>query len=114
MLYALTLKEWPSGDLKGNHGAAAGIRTRVPGCFLDGMGSRCHRPGYPPYLNQELRYWLWTTAANQAHQPIVCKHFRSVGVVWIQQCLLRMSDYPLQEGFRWISGQNSRSSRGLS
>ena len=71
-------------NLTSDNGAAAGIRTRVPGCFLIGMGSRCHRPGCPPYLNQELRYWLWTTAAIQAHQPIVCKHFRPVGVVWIQ------------------------------
>src|SRR5882762_8030236 len=76
MLYALTPKDGQGGELKRNHGAAAGIRTRVPGCFLVGMGSRCHRPGCPPYLNQELRCWLWTTAANQAHQPIVCKHFR--------------------------------------
>jgi hypothetical protein len=27
------------------------------------MGSRCHRPGYPPDPNSGLRRWLWTTAA---------------------------------------------------
>src|SRR6266487_3009494 len=31
-------------------GAAAGIRTRVPGSFHIVMGSRCHRPGCPSTL----------------------------------------------------------------
>ena len=40
-------------------GAAAGIRTRVPGCLLIRMGSRCHRPGCPPALLEvESLGWL--------------------------------------------------------
>ncbi len=35
-------------------GAAAGIRTRVPGYLLNWMGSRCHRPGCPPALRDKL------------------------------------------------------------
>src|SRR5947199_10769358 len=40
-------------------GAAAGIRTRVPGCLLNPMGTRCPRPASPPaLLDVESLGWL--------------------------------------------------------
>src|SRR5207249_7678819 len=57
-------------------GAAAGIRTRVPGCLLIRMGSRCHRPGCPPALLEvESLGWLAledrkSTRLNSSHVSI--------------------------------------------